>query len=135
MRPAEERLAGWRGRPATCRSDPARLLRVGTHLEQTARGLEPEGLGDLGGGGVGSSATAAASASRPSRPLRPPGCAPPRDPARLLRVGTHLEQTARGLEPEGLGDLGGGGVGEALQEWASRLEAILTEPRADEPIP
>ena len=50
-------------------------------------------------------------------------------------IGTHLEQTARGLEPEGLGDLGGGGVGEALQEWASRLEAILTEPRADEPIP
>ena len=65
----------------------------------------------------------------------PAGDVPVRDPARLLRVGTHLEQTARGLEPEGLGDLGGGGVGEALQEWASRLEAILTEPRADEPIP
>ena len=53
--------------------------------------------------------------------------------ARLLRVGSHLEQTARGLEPEGLGELGG--AGETLQEWASHIEAILTEPRADEPIP
>ena len=51
--------------------------------------------------------------------------------ARLLRVGTALEQTARGLEPDSPGEL----AGEALHEWASRIEAILTEPRADEPIP
>ena len=51
--------------------------------------------------------------------------------ARLLRVGTHLEQTARGLKPES-GEL----PGEALNEWAARIEAILgTEPGADEPIP
>ena len=56
--------------------------------------------------------------------------------ARLLRVGTHLEQTARGLKPEGLGELGEGGAGEALKEWADRIEAILGEPRrADKPIP
>ena len=60
----------------------------------------------------------------------------PFEAARLLRVGTHLEQTARGLEPEGLGELGGGGAGEALQEWASRIEAILgRRPGANEPIP
>ena len=52
--------------------------------------------------------------------------------ARLLRVGTHLEQTARGLEPDSPGEL----PGEALNEWAARIEAILgTEPGADEPIP
>ena len=51
--------------------------------------------------------------------------------ARLLRVGTNLEQTARGLKPES-GEL----PGEALNEWAARIEAILgTEPGADEPIP
>ena len=56
--------------------------------------------------------------------------------ARLIRIGSYLEQTARGLEPESLGDLGGGGVGEALKEWADRIEAILAEPRrADKPIP
>ena len=51
--------------------------------------------------------------------------------ARLIRIGSYLEQTARGLEPESPGEL----PGEALHEWAARLEAILTEPGADEPIP
>ena len=51
--------------------------------------------------------------------------------ARLLRVGTHLKQTARGLEPDSPGEL----PGEALNEWAAKLEVILTEPRDDEPIP
>ena len=56
----------------------------------------------------------------------------PFEAARLLRVGTHLEQTARGLEPTAPGEL----PGEALHEWAARIEAILgTEPGADEPIP
>ena len=55
----------------------------------------------------------------------------PFEAARLIRIGSYLEQTARGLEPEGPGEL----PGEALHEWAARLEAILTEPRADEPIP
>ena len=44
-----------------------------------------------------------------------------------------LEQTARGLE--GPGEIAGGSVGKALRDWATRIEAILTEPRADEPIP
>ena len=47
-----------------------------------------------------------------------------------VRVMTYLEQTARGLKPES-GEL----PGEALNEWAARIEAILTEPRGDEPIP
>ena len=51
--------------------------------------------------------------------------------ARLIRIGSYLEQTARGLKPEGPGEL----PGEALQEWAAKIEAILTEPRAHEPIP
>ena len=51
--------------------------------------------------------------------------------ARLIRIGSYLEQTARGLKPES-GEL----PGEALNEWAARIEAILgTEPGADEPIP
>ena len=50
--------------------------------------------------------------------------------ARLIRIGSYLEQTARGLKPES-GEL----PGEALNEWAARIEAILTEPRGDEPIP
>ena len=61
----------------------------------------------------------------------------PFEAARLIRVGSVLEQTARGIEPEGRpGEIGGGSVGEALQDWATRIEAILSEPpRADEPIP
>ena len=51
--------------------------------------------------------------------------------ARLIRIGSYLEQTARGLKPEGPGEL----PGEALHEWAAKLEVILTEPRDDEPIP
>ena len=51
--------------------------------------------------------------------------------ARLIRIGSYLEQTARGLEPEAPGEL----AGEALHEWAAKLEVILTEPRDDEPIP
>ena len=55
----------------------------------------------------------------------------PFEAARLIRVGSALEQTARGLKPES-GEL----PGEALNEWAARIEAILgTEPGADEPIP
>ena len=55
----------------------------------------------------------------------------PFEAARLIRVGSALEQTARGLKPES-GEL----PGEALHEWAARIEAILgTEPGADEPIP
>ena len=55
----------------------------------------------------------------------------PFEAARLIRVGSYLEQTARGLKPES-GEL----PGEALNEWAARIEAILgTEPGADEPIP
>ena len=54
----------------------------------------------------------------------------PFEAARLIRVGSYLEQTARGLKPES-GEL----PGEALNEWAARIEAILTEPRDDEPIP
>ena len=54
----------------------------------------------------------------------------PFEAARLIRVGSYLEQTARGLKPES-GEL----PGEALNEWAARIEAILTEPRGDEPIP
>ena len=50
--------------------------------------------------------------------------------ARLIRVGSYLEQPARGLKPES-GEL----PGEALHEWAAKLEGILTEPRDDEPIP
>ena len=49
----------------------------------------------------------------------------PFEAARLLRVGSHLEQTARGLEPEGPGEIAGDSVGEALQDWATRIEAIL----------
>ena len=53
----------------------------------------------------------------------------PFEAARLLRVGSVLEQTARGLGPEGRpGEIGGGSVGEALQDWATRIEAILSEP-------
>ena len=55
----------------------------------------------------------------------------PFEAARLIQIGSALEQTARGLEPDGPGEL----PREALHEWAARLEAILTEPRADEPIP
>ena len=51
--------------------------------------------------------------------------------ARLIRIGSYLEQTARGLEPADSGEL----PGEALHEWASRLEAILSDPHAHEPIP
>ena len=51
--------------------------------------------------------------------------------ARLIQIGSALERTARGLEPEGPGEL----PGEALHEWAAKLEIILTEPRDDEPIP
>ena len=63
------------------------------------------------------------SASRRSRCSRP---------ARLIQIGSALERTARGLEPAAPGEL----PGEALHEWAARIEAILgTEPGADEPIP
>ena len=55
----------------------------------------------------------------------------PFEAARLIQIGSALERTARGLKPEGPGEL----PGEALHEWAARLEAILTEPRDDEPIP
>ena len=55
----------------------------------------------------------------------------PFEAARLIQIGSALEQPARGLEPDGPGEL----LREALHEWAARLEAILTEPRADEPIP
>ena len=55
----------------------------------------------------------------------------PIEAARLIQIGSYLEQTARGLEPEGPGEL----PGEALHEWAAKLKAILTEPRDDEPIP
>ena len=56
----------------------------------------------------------------------------PFEAARLIRIGSSLEQTARGLEPAAPGEL----PGEALHEWAARIEAILgTEPGADEPIP
>ena len=56
----------------------------------------------------------------------------PFEAARLIRIGSYLEQTARGLEPAAPGEL----PGEALNEWAARIEAILgTEPGADEPIP
>ena len=51
--------------------------------------------------------------------------------ARLIQIGAALEQTARGFEPAGRGEL----PGEALHEWAAKIEAILTEPRDDEPIP
>ena len=56
----------------------------------------------------------------------------PFEAARLMWIGARLEQTARGLKPEDPGEL----PGEALAEWAARLEAILgKEPGADEPIP
>ena len=55
----------------------------------------------------------------------------PFEAARLIQIGSALERTARGLKPES-GEL----PGEALNEWAARIEAILgTEPGADEPIP
>ena len=49
----EARMQVWRdrgriGEPPFSVFEAARLLRVGSHLEQTARGLEPEGLGELG---------------------------------------------------------------------------------------
>ena len=55
----------------------------------------------------------------------------PFEAARLIQIGSALERTARGLKPEGPGEL----PGEALHEWAAKLEIILTEPRDDEPIP
>ena len=55
----------------------------------------------------------------------------PFEAARLIQIGSALERTARGLKPEGPGEL----PGEALHEWAAKLEVILTEPRDDEPIP
>ena len=56
----------------------------------------------------------------------------PFEAARLIQIGSALERTARGLKPEAPGEL----PGEALNEWAARIEAILgTEPGADEPIP
>ena len=55
----------------------------------------------------------------------------PFEAARLIRIGSYLEQTARGLGPDGPGEL----PGEALHEWAAKLEVILTEPRNEEPIP
>ena len=55
----------------------------------------------------------------------------PFEAARLIQIGSALERTARGLEPAAPGEL----PGEALNEWAARIEAILgTEPGADEPI-
>ena len=55
----------------------------------------------------------------------------PFEAARLIQIGSALERTARGLEPAAPGEL----PGEALNEWAAKLEAILgTEPGADEPI-
>ena len=48
---------------------------------------------------------------------------------RLMQIGSALERTARGMEREP-----GERTGEALNEWAAKLEAILTEPRDDEPI-
>ena len=55
----------------------------------------------------------------------------PFEAARLIQIGSALERTARGLKPEGPGEL----PGEALHEWAAKLEVILTEPSDDEPIP
>ena len=55
----------------------------------------------------------------------------PFEAARLIQIGSALERTARGLEPAGPGEL----PGEALHEWAAKLEVILTEPCDDEPIP
>ena len=55
----------------------------------------------------------------------------PFEAARLIQIGSALERTARGLKLEGPGEL----PGEALHEWAAKLEVILTEPRDDEPIP
>ena len=50
---------------------------------------------------------------------------------RLMQIGAALERTARGFDPKGSGS----SPGEALQEWAAKIEAILTKPRADESIP
>ena len=71
------------------------------------------------------------------KPWRDRGCVgePPftvLEACRLIQIGSALERTARGLEPAAPGEL----PGEALHEWAARIEAILgTEPGADEPIP
>ena len=69
------------------------------------------------------------------QPWRDRGCVgdPPFtviEACRLIQIGSALERTARGLA-EGPGEL----PGEALHNWADRIEAILTEPRADDPIP
>ena len=51
---------------------------------------------------------------------------------RLIQIGSALERTARGFDPKRPGEL----PGDALNEWAARLEALLGEkPGADEPIP
>ena len=55
----------------------------------------------------------------------------PGEAARLLQIGSALEQAARGFDPNRPGEVGA----DALNEWAAKLEAILTKPRADEPIP
>ena len=47
----------------------------------------------------------------------------------LIQIGSAIERIARGLKADGPDEL----PGEALNEWAARLEAILgREPGADE---
>ena len=85
----------------------------------------------------GRSDLAAAHANLDARmkPWRDRGCVgePPftvLEACRLIQIGAALEQTARGLTPKS--EL----PGEALHDWAAKIEAILgTPPGADEPIP